>query len=103
MGDVTLASAPEGAKHVHHLYVVRTARRDALQKHLASEEIGTIIHYPKPPHLQAAFSTMAGLNPELSATEKAAREVLSLPIGPHLPLEDVDRVIDSVRRFFAAQ
>ncbi len=66
--------------HVWHLFVIRTANRDSLQRHLANEGIQTLIHYPIPPHHQAAYHQWAGQSQP--RTEAMHREVLSLPMGP---------------------
>jgi len=87
--------APAG-DHVWHLYVVRSADRDGLAGALRDAGIGTLVHYPIPCHRQLAFDgdDVAGL--ELPAATRLAREVLSLPIGPHLDDAAVGRVIDAV-------
>ncbi len=100
VSELALPVVPAGHQSSWHLFVVRTDRRDALRAHLERENISTIIHYPIPPHLQQAYAG-AGLDgTQLAATELAAREVLSLPIGPHLSMDDAARVVDAVRRFF---
>jgi dTDP-4-amino-4,6-dideoxygalactose transaminase len=92
-----LPHVPEWADPVWHLYVVRTPRRDALQKRLTEAGVGTLIHYPIPPHMQAAYAEL-GLAPDaLPLARQLAGEVLSLPMGPHLPMPDVERVIAAVR------
>jgi dTDP-4-amino-4,6-dideoxygalactose transaminase len=94
-GEVTLPVVPEWSDPVWHLFVVRHPRRDALQSHLGRAGVETLIHYPIPPHKSGAYADYAG--PDLPVAEQLADEVLSLPIGPHLPLEDVDRVARAVR------
>jgi dTDP-4-amino-4,6-dideoxygalactose transaminase len=79
---------------------VRTARREALQKHLTAHGIGTQIHYPIPPHLSAAYSGAGGKRGDFPLAEKFADEVLSLPIGPHTTARQVDAVCEAVRDFF---
>jgi dTDP-4-amino-4,6-dideoxygalactose transaminase len=82
---------------VWHLYVVRSPDRDVLQKRLAEAGVGTLIHYPIPPHMQEAYADL-GLAPDaLPLARQLAGEVLSLPIGPQLPLADAARAIDAVR------
>lgn len=95
-----LPFVPEGRASSWHLFVVRTPRRDALQQHLERAGIGTIIHYPMPPHLQQAYASRDFSAFRLGATAQAAQEVLSLPIGPHLSHDDANRVVDAVRAFF---
>jgi len=82
---------------VWHLFVVGHPERDRLQAHLADAGISSLIHYPIPPHLQQAYLDLS--TPALPIAEQLAGEVLSLPIGPHLKSDDVDRVIEAVRRF----
>jgi dTDP-4-amino-4,6-dideoxygalactose transaminase len=84
-----------GADPVWHLYVVRSAKRDALQQRLEQLGIGTSIHYPIPPHLQGAYSPTDGSRGPYSLTKHMADEVLSLPMGPHLTNDDVEFVIRS--------
>jgi dTDP-4-amino-4,6-dideoxygalactose transaminase len=92
-----LPYVPEWADPVWHLYVVRVPRRDELQRALAEEGIGTLVHYPTPPHLQEAYRSL-GMGPgTFPISEEIHREVLSLPIGPHLVLEDAHRVAGIVR------
>jgi dTDP-4-amino-4,6-dideoxygalactose transaminase len=86
--------------HVYHQYVLRTARRDALQRHLASLEIDTGVHYPQPLHRQTAWVDRFGEPPALPRAEQAAREILSLPVHADLTDAEVERVADAVRRFF---
>lgn len=96
---LTLPHVPAWAEPVWHLYVVRHARRDALQQYLQATGIGSMIHYPIPPHLQAAYQDM-GLAPgSLPLSELIHAQVLSLPLDPYLPLESVERVIAAVRAF----
>lgn len=94
------ATAP-GHTHVWHLFVVRTAQRDALQRHLHDRGIGTQIHYPIPPHRSGAYAKMGWKEGSFPLAERYAREVLSLPIGPHHSAAQIDEVADAVREFFA--
>lgn len=93
-----LPVVPPWAEPVWHLFVVRHPRRDEIQRRLADEGIGTLIHYPIPPHLQGAYLEHRPPQTGLRIAEQLAREVLSLPIGPHLGDSDVDLVIDALRR-----
>ena len=91
----------DNATHVFHQYVIRTANRDALREHLRKAGIGTGIHYPLPVHLHPAYRGRIVAGPTgLCASEKAAREILSLPVYPQLAEVAVDRVINEIRRFF---
>jgi dTDP-4-amino-4,6-dideoxygalactose transaminase len=99
LADVEGVSVPavaEWAEPVWHLFVVRHPQRDALQERLSEAGVDTIIHYPIPPHLSGAYA--AGFEPgRLPVAETLADEVLSLPMGPHLALDDADRVAAAVR------
>ncbi|HZL59977.1 MAG TPA: DegT/DnrJ/EryC1/StrS family aminotransferase [Stellaceae bacterium] len=86
------------ATHVFHQYVVRAKNRDALRAALADRGIGTAIHYPMPVHLQPAYAGRVALDPAgLAETERASREILSLPMFPELPAGDADRVIAALK------
>jgi len=86
-------------QHVYHLYVVRAERRAALQVFLKEHGIGSLIHYPVPVHLQPAYRGRLGDVGSLPETERAAREVLSLPMFPELTEAEVRQVADAVREF----
>ncbi len=73
-----------GAESVWHLFVVRHSRRAALQQYLSSKEIGTMIHYPVPPHLSEAYKELGFARGSFPIAEALADTVLSLPMGPHL-------------------
>lgn len=87
-----------GNEHVYHLYVVRSSRRDALQAHLARCGIATAIHYPVPVHQQPAYRRLAPPG-GLPHTERAAAEILSLPLYPQMPIEHVEQVAAAVQAF----
>ena len=89
-----------GALHAYHLYVLRHPRRDALAAALKAAAIHTGVHYPVPVHLQKAYEGRIALSPSgLGETERASREVLSLPMHPFLSDDDADRVSAEVRRW----
>jgi len=91
-----LPQAPEWADSAWHLYVVRTSIRDALQQQMAQAGIGTMIHYPIPPHMQDAYKELH-LSPEaLPIATQLANEVLSLPIGPHLGADSVRAIVTAI-------
>ena len=93
-------TVPEWAQPVWHLFVVRHPQRDDLQKHLADQGIQTIIHYPIPPHLSGAYSDSRLLSPvSCPIAEQLAREVLSLPMGPHMTEEQVQAVAEAILCF----
>ncbi len=81
------------AHHVYHLYVVRTAGRDELQRRARDRGVGTLVHYPMPIHLQPAYAGRTRGADRLPETERAAREVLSLPIYPELSAADASTVV----------
>ncbi len=94
-----LPPGPEtDASPVYHQYVVGSRDRDALRRHLHGMGIGTAIHYPVPVHLQPAYRNRAQIE-SLIRTEEAAARVLSLPIYPELRRDQLDLVIDAVRRW----
>ncbi|MBI3897339.1 MAG: DegT/DnrJ/EryC1/StrS family aminotransferase [Gammaproteobacteria bacterium] len=83
-GDLTLPHVPIWAEPVWHLFVVRHEERDALQKWLGDGGIGSMIHYPVPPHLQPAYVQLGYGRGDFAVAERLADTVLSLPIGPHI-------------------
>lgn len=85
-----------GNEHTWHLFVVRSRRRDDLQKALAARGVETLIHYPVPPHLQPAYADLGHKRGDFPISEAIHGEVLSLPMGPHLSEAQVDHVIASV-------
>lgn len=87
----------EQEDHVFHLYVVRCAKRDALQAYLSAQEIQTIVHYPIPPHKQAAYKELNHLT--FPITEQIHHEVLSLPISPVMTEKEVDYVIETLNSY----
>jgi dTDP-4-amino-4,6-dideoxygalactose transaminase len=90
------------ATHVFHQYVIRLAERDALRERLRAAGIGSGIHYPVPVHLQPAYSGRLASGPSgLGVTERAAPQILSLPMYSQLSSESVDRVIAEIRGFFS--
>jgi dTDP-4-amino-4,6-dideoxygalactose transaminase len=94
-----LPKAPEWADPVWHLYIIRTPQREALQCHLTNAGIGSLIHYPIPPHLQQAFASLGYKHGDFPIAEGMANEVLSLPMGPHLTTEQREKVIATLLDF----
>jgi len=84
MGALTLPFVPNYADPVWHLFVVRRAKREELQQRLSEAGIGTMIHYPIPPHRQQAYADFDISSRAFPIAQAIANEVLSLPIGPHL-------------------
>ena len=97
-----LPRAPQWAEPVWHLYVVRTSRRAEVMKALDKAGIGSLVHYPIPPHLQQAYADLALPKGTFPLAEQLADTVLSLPIGPHVKPEVVDEVAAVLRRTLQA-
>jgi dTDP-4-amino-4,6-dideoxygalactose transaminase len=93
---------PANSKSVYHLYVVRTRNREDLQKHLAKAGIGTGIHYPIPVHLQAAYASNGWKRGDFPESERAADEILSLPMFAGLTPSQQEQVADAVVQFAAS-
>jgi dTDP-4-amino-4,6-dideoxygalactose transaminase len=91
----------QGDTHVFHLYTLRSAQRDALRAHLAEHGIEARVHYDTPIHRQAAYSGRIAGSDALPETDRAAREVLSLPMYPELRADEARAVVDAVRDFEA--
>lgn len=102
LDGLILPHVPQEVDPVWHLFVLQTERRDDLQAHLAQEGVATLIHYPIPPHRQAAYADEARDMPALPLAEQLADRMLSLPIGPQQTPEATARVISAVRGFFGA-
>lgn len=99
VASLTLPHVPEWAEPVWHLFVVRTPERARLQTHLADAGVGTLIHYPKPPHLQTAYADAGHRAGDFPLAERLSEEVLSLPMGPHLSDEAVEYVVSKLSSF----
>ena len=95
---LTLPVVPSWTEPVWHLYVVRHARRDDLARGLADLGIGTLVHYPIAPHLQAAYAQLGLEQGRFPLAEAIHREVLSLPMGPTMTREQAIEVARAVRR-----
>jgi dTDP-4-amino-4,6-dideoxygalactose transaminase len=96
---ITCPYEPSWSRAVYHLYVVRTADRDGLAKHLKASGIGTGIHYPVPLHLQKAYKGMNYRETDFPAATRLAGEILSLPMFPQLSSEQQARVTDEILGF----
>jgi dTDP-4-amino-4,6-dideoxygalactose transaminase len=96
-----LPHVPEGHVPAWHLFVVRTPERSQLQAALRDDGIDTLVHYPHPPHRQPAYADTSLASLALPISEQMHREVLSLPIGPHLTSEQQHRVVEATQRYFA--
>ncbi len=89
------------AHHVYHQYVIRAQRRDQLRQFLEERKIGTEIYYPIPLHLQPVFSYLGYREGDLPEAERAAREVLALPMFPELRQEEQQWVVESIAEFYS--
>ena len=87
-------------EHIFHQYTLRVERRDELQAHLKRQGIGSAIYYPVPLHLQPCFSHLGYRPGRLPESERASREVLSLPVYPELTRGQLDCVIETIRGFY---
>ncbi len=92
---------PPWAKAVFHLYVVRAQRRDALQSYLSENGVATGLHYPVPLHLQKAYAGLGYKKGDFPVSEKAAEEILSLPLFPELSPEQQEHVAHAIRQFLS--
>ena len=101
VGDLVLPARPEGRRSAWHLYAVRSGRRDQLLAHCRAAGVEAGSHYPLPLHLQPAWRHLGYARGDLPATEAWAAECLSLPLYPELTEAQQDRVVGTVRGFFA--
>lgn len=99
-GDLMLPAVADDATHVYHLYVVRTRQRDALQEYLTREGVGTLIHYPIPPHMQEAYKELGFGKGDFPLAEEIADTCLSLPMWPGMNEENVRQVADKIKGFY---
>ena len=90
---------PEGLEHVYHQYTIRTEQRDALQRHLAARRIGTTVYYPYPLHLQPLYAHVGHRAGDFPHAERAAQEVLSLPMYPELRKDQIAHVVEAIAEF----
>jgi dTDP-4-amino-4,6-dideoxygalactose transaminase len=102
VGDLILPVVAQNATHVYHIYLVRTNQRDKLNQHLEKHGIGTMIHYPIPPHLQKAYAPLGFKQGAFPIAEEIADTCLSLPIYPGLSVDEVSYICDTVKCFYNA-
>ncbi len=102
LADLPLETPYEliGNDHIYHQFVIRTERRDELKAHMDKEGIYTAIFYPVPLHLQKCFAFLGYKEGDFPIAEKAAKEVLALPVFPEIGEERLSMVVDAVRGFF---
>jgi len=99
VGDIRTPFRENWAKHIYHQYTLRTSKRDKLQEHLKKHDIPTMVYYSKPLHLQKAFEYLRYKKGDFPEAEKAAREVLSLPIYAELSGKDQDCIVGKIKNF----
>jgi dTDP-4-amino-4,6-dideoxygalactose transaminase len=98
---VVLPVVAEYASHVYHLFVIRVNERDALQQQLAQNGIGTLIHYPVPPHLQEAYQHLGYQSGDFPIAETIAATCLSLPMWPGLKKSDIQYISKTIQSYYA--
>jgi len=100
---VVVPTVPEGSKHVYHQYTIRVpgGKRDALRTYLHEKGVGSEVYYPVPIHQQTFYVKDLGYNQSLPETERAAQEVLSLPVHPGLSMADLEAIVATVNEFMA--
>ncbi len=87
-----------GAYHVYHQYTIRSPRRDEIQRRLREAQVASVVYYPVPLHLQKALNFLGYREGDLPEAERAAKEVLSLPIYPELKEKDIERIAEIIRQ-----
>lgn len=100
VGDLILPLSEKEAYHVYHLFVIRSQKRDALRIWLEKYGIGSLIHYPVPPHLQPAYSEFGFQKGSFPVAESIAETALSLPLWPGMTLDQVDFISEQISKFF---
>ncbi len=98
---LVLPYVPEWSQPIWHQFVIRHKCRDALQTALHQAGIGTLIHYPIPPHLSDAYVKSGWKPGDFPITEELAQTVLSIPMGPHIQLGNIEEVIAVVKSVLA--
>ena len=101
IGDLILPKTANDASHVYHAFVIRTSKRDELQLHLRINGIGTMIHYPVPPHLQKSYMELGYNKGDYPIAEGLAKTGLSIPIFPEMTDIEHEYVIKTIRKFFS--
>jgi dTDP-4-amino-4,6-dideoxygalactose transaminase len=97
--DLILPYVPDWASPIWHIFPIRHSKRDDLQKYLRNRGVDTLIHYPVPPHLSGAYADLNFPKGAFPIAETIASSELSLPIGPHLGLDDAGYTANTIREF----
>lgn len=100
VGDIIVPREMPYAKHVYHLYVIKTARRDELQRYLSDNGVGTGLHYPLPLHLQKCFCNLEYIQGQFPQTEVLASQCLSLPMFAELTDDQIEYVVHTIKEFY---
>ncbi len=100
---VVAPSAPSHIEHIYHQYVIRAERRDALKDYLDSKGVGSMIYYPVPLHQQVCFEFLGYRKGDLPETEKAADEVLALPIFAELTESEIKEAAREIGNFYSGK
>jgi dTDP-4-amino-4,6-dideoxygalactose transaminase len=98
--EISQPRIANGATHVYHLYVIRTKERNSLQQYLSQNGIGTLIHYPIPPHLQGAYKHLGFKKGDFTIAEEIADTCLSLPIWPGMNKNQIEIIEFHIKSFF---
>ncbi|MFA6145791.1 MAG: DegT/DnrJ/EryC1/StrS family aminotransferase [Patescibacteria group bacterium] len=97
---ISIPYLAENNEHVYHQYTIRAQKRDELQQYLTQNNIPSVIYYPVPLHLQPVFKNLGFKEGDLPETEKAGKEVLSLPIYPELPEKNQKFIIEKIKEYY---
>lgn len=100
IGDIRFQHCAPYSTHIYHLFMIETAHRDALQRHLTAAGIQTGIHYPIPIHLQPAYADLGYCKGDFPHTERLAERMLSLPMFPELREDQLKRIVTAMQVFF---
>ena len=100
VAEIILPKIHQNVTHVYHLYIIRTKKRDELQKYLTKQGIGTMIHYPIPPHLQEAYNFLEYKKGDFPIAEELANTMLSIPLYPGMKKEQVEYITTKIKGYF---
>jgi dTDP-4-amino-4,6-dideoxygalactose transaminase len=98
--SVKTPQTPQGYAHVFHQYTIRAARRNELQRFLSDRKIGNAVYYPVPLHLQPIYASLGTAIGSFPESERAAEEVISLPMFPELKMEQIQRAASTIAEFY---